>query len=279
MNITSHYPWPVLGDGDAISGTYSPIVEVNLGPDTIVIRGNFNLDNKTIQNLIDSKQAKYVLQITCIATHFRRCHLFTDSQFEVSVPAVDLRGVVSLGYFAVATKDIPNYANNVAHSDYEGAIVNLVPGDILADGGLEKFDAKKRYAGTRNISDFLEVVRDPHLSGPMTVEPNQDKIIVRLPSIDYDKLAIFAGSKTEKLNSIIQSGVAFPAILIAMQYAFEDPEYHQQFMWFSVLKERAEKANIEWSKENISNIVQTILKRPVERMLSGLKEIIDEPED
>src|SRR3989344_1770715 len=215
MNITSHYPWPVLGDGDAISGTYSPIVEVNLGPDTIVIRGNFNLDNKTIQDLIDSKQAKYVLQITCIATHFRRCHLFTDSQFEVSVPAVDLRGVVSLGYF----------------------------------------------------------------SGPMTVEPNQDKIIVRLPSIDYDKLAIFAGSKTEKLNSIIQSGVAFPAILIAMQYAFEDPEYHQQFMWFSVLKERAEKANIEWSKENISNIVQTILKRPVERMLSGLKEIIDEPED
>lgn len=279
MNITSRYPWPVLGDDNAISGFFSPITEVTLGTDTIVIRGNFNLDNKTILNLIDIGRAKYVLQITCIATHYRRCHLFKDGQFEISVPATDLRGTVSLGYFATATREIPDYVNEAAHFDYEGATVNLVPGDILADGGSEKFDAKKRYAGTRNISDFIEVVRDTHLSGPMAVEPNQDKIIVRLPSVDYDKLETFAGSKTEKLNSIIQSGVAFPAILIAMQYAFEDPEYYLQFMWFSVLKERAEKENIEWVKENISNIVQTILKRPVERMLSGLKEIIDEPED
>ena len=98
MNIISHYPWPVLGDGDAVFGTYSPIVEVNLGPDIIVIRGNFNLDNKTIQDLISGKKAKYVMQITCIATHFRRCHLFTDSQFEVSIPAKDLRGVPTLAF-------------------------------------------------------------------------------------------------------------------------------------------------------------------------------------
>lgn len=279
MNIISHYPWPVLGDGDAVAGTYSPIVEVNLGQDAIVIRGNFNLDNKTIQELINDGKAKYVIQITCIATHFRRCHLFTDSQFEVSIPATDLRGIVSLEYFVIAIKDISSYKNDAAHSDYENATVNIAYGDILAEGRSEKFDARKRYAGARNISDFLEVVREPHLSGPMTVSPEQDKIIVRLPSVDYDKLAVFAGSKTERLNSILQSGVAFPAILIAMQYAFENPEYYQQFMWFSVLKERAEKANIEWDKENISDITQAILKRPVERMLSGLKDIIDEPED
>lgn len=280
MNIISHYPWPVLGDGDAVSGTYSPInVKVNLGPDTVVIRGNFNLDNKTIQDLISSGRAEYLLQIKCIATHFRRCHLFTDSQFEVSIPSADLRGIVSLEYFVIVTKDVQDYVNISAHLDYENATINLVPGDILADGGLEKFDAKKRYAGTRNVSDFLEVVEGQHSFGPMIVDPGQDKIIVRLPSVDYSKLAGFNGSKKESLNSILQSGVAFPAILIAMQYAFEEPANYEQFMWFSILKERAEKANIEWSKENISDIVQTILKRPVERVLSGLKDIIDEPED
>lgn len=279
MNIISHYPWPVLGDGDAVAGIYSPITQVSLSPDTIVIRGNFNLDNQTIQDLINSGQAKYTLQITCIATHFRRCHLFADSQFEVSIPATDLRGVVSLEYFVIATKNIPNYKNDVAHLDYENATVDLASGDILAEGESEKFDAKKKYAGTRTISDFLEVVRDPHLSGPMIVVPDQDKIVVRLPSLDYDKLAVFAGSKIERLNSILQSGIAFPAILIAMQNAFEEPDHYEQYMWFSVLKRRAEKANIDWSKENISNIVQTILKKPVERMLSGIKEIIDEPED
>ena len=279
MNITSHYSWPVLGDSDAVAGTYSPIVEVNLDPDTIVIRGNFNLDNKTIQNLIDNDKAKYVIQATCIATHFRQCNTFKDSQFEVSISAADLRGIVSLDYFIVATKKITDYKNDRAHSDYENATIDLAPGDILADGGTEKFEAKKRYAGTKNISDFLEVVRDPNLSGFMDVNPGQDKIIVRLPSIDYDKLAVFTGSRTERLNAIIQSGLAFPAILTAMQYAFDDVEYHQQFMWFNVLKERAEKMNIEWSKENISDIVQSVLKKPVERMLSGLKNIIDEPED
>jgi hypothetical protein len=279
MNIISRYPWPVLGDSDAVSGIFSPIVEVNLGPENIIIRGNFNLENKTIIELIGGGNAKYVMQITCIATHFRRCHLFLDSQFEVSIPAVDLRGVVSLEYFVVAARDIANYINSTAHPDYENASVNLAPGDILADGGSEKFDAKKRYAGTKNISDFLEVVRDPHLSGQMIVSSNQEKIIVRLASLDYDKLAVFANSKAEKLNSLLQSGIAFPAILIAMQYAFEEPDYHQQFMWFNVLKERAEKANIEWSKENISSIAQAILRRPVERMLSGLKELADEPEE
>jgi len=67
MNIISHYPWPVLGDGDAVAGVYSPITQVSLSPDTIVIRGNFNLDNQTIQDLISRGQAKYTIQITCIA--------------------------------------------------------------------------------------------------------------------------------------------------------------------------------------------------------------------
>lgn len=279
MNTTSHYPWPVLGDSDAVSGIYSPITEVNLSPDTIVIRGDFNLDNKTIQDLISNGKAKYVLQIKCIPTHFRRCHLFANSQFEVSIPTDDLRGIVSLEYFVIATKDILSYVNKSAHPDYDGAEVDLVSGDVLADGGSEKFDAKKRYAGTRTISDFLEVVRDPHLSGPMVVDPSKDKIVVRLPSIDYDKLAFFANSKRERVNSILQSSVAFPAILIAMQYAFDDLEYHEQFIWFKVLKERSEKENIDWTKENISIIAQAILKKPVERMLSGLKAIIDDPID
>lgn len=113
----------------------------------------------------------------------------------------------------------------------------------------------------------------------MVVDPSKDKVIVRLPSVDYDKLAFFAGSKKEKVNSILQSSVAFPAILIAMQYAFEDPEYYEQFIWFKVLKERSEKENIDWTKENISDIAQVILKKPVERMLSGLKAIIDDPID
>ena len=33
MNITSRYPWPVLGDGDAVAGTFAPITEIDLGKD------------------------------------------------------------------------------------------------------------------------------------------------------------------------------------------------------------------------------------------------------
>lgn len=279
MNIISHYPWPVLGDGDAIGGSYSPIDEVTLSPDIIDIRGDFNLENKTIHELIDGGKAIYLVQVTCKATYYRKCYPFTNTQFLISIPASDLRGVVSLEYFVLSNKDIPNYKNDAAHPDYGDVTIDLNAGVVLAFGGMKKFDAKKRYAGTKNISDFLEVVSDPHLSAPMAVRIGQDKIIVSLPSVDYERLAIFSGSKSEKMNSILQSGIAFPAILIAMQYAFEDPEYHEQYMWFNIIKERAEKANIEWSKENIADIVQNILKRPVERMLTGLKGLIDEQED
>lgn len=278
MNITSYYPWPVLGDGDAIAGVFSPVTEISLSSDVIKIGGNFNLNNKTIQKLIDNGEAAYTLQIMCTATNFRNCYLFSGSQFDVSLPSTDLRGVVSLEYFVTALKDIVDYLNDDAHLDYGTTRVDLSPGDILADGGSEKFDAKKRYAGTKNVSDFLEVLRDVNLYGPMNVSPEQDKIIVRLPSIDYDKIAAFSNSKSESYNSILHASLAFPALLIALQYAFEDQEYYQQFLWYSVLRERVEKENLDWSKENISIVAQAILKNPVERMLSGLKGITDEQE-
>ena len=278
MNITSHYPWPVLGDNDAVSGIFTPTTQIDLGRETIKIRGNFTLDNKTIQALISEGKANYLLQITCIATHIRQCYLFTKNQFEIVVPSTELRGMVRLDYFVVATKEISDYINEGAHFDYEGARVSLTQGDVIAEAQPEKFEAKKKYAGTKSVSDFLEVIRDPALTGPMIIDSNQDKIIVRLPSFDFEKLAVFAGSKTEKINSILQSSVAFPAILIALQDAFEDNSYCERFVWFNILKGRAEKANIEWSKENISQIAQEVLRKPVERMLSGLKEIIDSTE-
>ena len=280
MNIISRYPWPVLGDGDAVSGTFAPIVEIVRGKDEIKIRGNFNLDNKSIQDLINNGQANYVLQIMCKATHFRKCYLFINNQFEVFVPASELRSIVQLDYLVLAATDIASYINGTAHPDYEGveANVSLLPGDILAEGESEKFDARKKYAGAKSVSDILEVVRDPRLFGSMSIDPHQDKIVVRLPSLDFDKLAIFAGSRTEKINSILQSSVAFPAITTALYNAFEIPESFGHLMWFNILKERTEKAKLEWEKENISEIAQEILKGPVSRMLTGLKEIIDSAE-
>ncbi len=280
MNTASRYPWPVLGDEDAVSGTFAPIVKIPSNKETITVRGDFNLDNKSIQDLISDGRASYVLQVTCVATHMRRCYLFTDSQFEVSIPAADIRGVVWLDYFVLATKNIVSYVNEAAHPDYEGAEsgVSLTQGDILAEANPDKFDAKKRYAGSRAVSDILKVERDPNLTGPMSVDPDKDKIIVRLPGPDFDKLAGFAKSKEEKVNSILQSGVAFPAIMIALQYAFEDQNYYGQFIWFNVLKDRTEKAKIDWSKENIPNIAQEILRGPVGRMLSGLREIEESTE-
>lgn len=277
MNTTSRYPWPVLGDGDAVSGTFAPITEILFGKDAINIRGNFNLDNKSIQDLIESGSAHYVLQVSCRATHLRQCHSFTGTQFEVTIPSPALRGITQLDYFVVANKNILNYVNSSAHPDYEGSesMVSLLQGDILAEAESEKFDARKKYAGTNTISDLLEIKPDPRLSGPMIVDPNQDKIIARLPALDFDKLAIFANSKTEKVNSILQSSVAFPAILIALNFGFEDPDSCGRFMWFNVIKERAEKAKLEWEKGNAPQIVQEILNQPVGRMLKGLKEIID----
>lgn len=279
MNIISRYPWPVLGDGDAVAGVFTPDAKINLGVDNIIIRGIFNLDNKTIQELIGNVKAKYTIQITCVATHFRRCYLFENNQFEITIPAQDLRGIVFLNYFVIAADDILDYKNETAHSDYENLTFRIMPGDILADGGTDKFEAKKRYAGSKNVSDFLEVIREPDISYPMTVNPAREKIIISLSSIDYDKLAKFSASKNKKVNSIIQSGLAFPAIIIAMQNAFEEQNDYQQFMWFNVLRERSEKAHIEWNKDNIYRIAQAVLEMPVERMLSGLEEISNQSED
>src|SRR3989344_4190383 len=102
MNITSRYPWPVLGDGDAIFGTFAPIIEIIFGKDAINIRGNLNLDNKTIQDLISSGWAHYVVQIACKATHLRQCYSFVNSQFEIPpILATELRGIVQLDYLVV----------------------------------------------------------------------------------------------------------------------------------------------------------------------------------
>jgi len=280
MNITSHYPWPVLGDQDAVSGIFEPIVEVAFDKNTITVRGIFNLDNKTIQELIINGKARFVLKLTCKATHITKCYSFSENKFEILTPANDLRDIVKLEFFVLANDNIGDYLNEATHEDYGGseAKVFVSYGDVLAEAESYKFDALKRYAGAKSISDILQVVREPKLYSPVVVDPDNEKILVRLSSIDYDKLSIFSKSKTEKINSIIQSCVALPAILVALQYAFEDQERYCRFLWFNVIKDRSEKMNLEWTKENIFEITQEILKNPVSRTLSGLKEIIDSEE-
>ena len=142
MNITSHYPWPVLGDEDAVSGIFDPITEITFDKNTIGVRGNFNLNNKTIQDLISDGHAHYVLKLTCKATHITQCYFFSENKFEVLVPADDLRGIVKLDYFVLAKTDINRYVNETAHEDYEGAEaqVSISCGDVLAEADSEKFD-------------------------------------------------------------------------------------------------------------------------------------------
>lgn len=276
MNISTQYPWPVLNDSDSfIAGSYVPNLELNESSERFHLQVSHKINSSLITKSIASGKACYVVEVACVATHYRETFLSEESVQEFSIPSHFLRGIVSVSYYVIAKVNITGYISSDFHPDYRNKPFNLAAGSVLAvSKDISKFDAKKRYAGSLSFSSYLTFLALPERQGEMYVDMGEEKIVVKLPAPDHLRVQGLLMTKVKDIEALVEGAYAFPALILALQEAFQNPLSNERKFWYQCLKRSAKEKDIEWEQSNILPIAQSVLRLPATRASEALARIV-----
>lgn len=270
------FPHPVLGVHDDVQGLHSVEVGLTSSQETVVITVKHAFFNKTIEDLIRTKKASFCVQIICPQTYFRRFYFSREKDQEIRIPHDELRNKVTVEFFVIAERDIPDYENDRAHPDYSGFKFQVEKGDVLSYGGRFSFVADKQWMSNKSVSSFMAIVCGDREKGPIEVDLDNpsEKIIVALPKKDFERFK--ENARNDVLYPVYHSSIVFPALMYALNQMVtkEGREQYEDRMWFQVLEEKkrsdAELSGIGWEVSNIAEIAQIILKNPVTRVFDSI---------
>ncbi len=235
-----HYPHPVLGISDDISGGVQVKLKVSSDSEHIVLENTFSIENEDLKELIRQSMACYSVHLSCVGTFFRSNY---ESYKELSDPlkirASDLNGEVELNYFICAKEDIEEYSNSASNDDYGNTKFRVNKGDILAYLGKGKFYANKTYQETKSISSIMNINTDGKPNHHFYLDYGDEKITIMLCKEDYQ---LYQEIKLKKFASILHSSLVLPALQQAIVFieSEESNEYSGK-PWYMSLSELIKK--------------------------------------
>ena len=161
------------------------ITQVKDGFDTKLVF-EATLTNKELLGLVRSRKASFVYHLECSQTGFRKV-IRTD---KFSLPYVlsnhEVKNIVQICPFIVATKDITSYSSTDFDDDYKGMTFDIEEGCVLAVGQQVDADVSDSIDDLANTPSIFSIVQNTDEAiKEMKVDGNGDKIVIQLPFNDY----------------------------------------------------------------------------------------------
>ncbi len=262
------YAHPVLGNSDDFSSQFDVAygIEVSKDKSDWIIGLKIAMGNKRLQELIDTCQAAYHLEVECGNTFYRQSFDTNEQTAQFTIPTTRLRGRVQLDTFIVAFQSIEEYKPADAHEDYGISSYKISTGDILGVGGSWSFVADTEFDPLRaSASSFIKIERGPKPKGNIEAQHGASEIIIRLPQEDYDRFQEVAGQKL--VEDILHAAIVFPVLVEAVQFAQNKRGNDYNDRLLAILEQRG------LMKEDPFIVAQQILQQPVSRALSKLQQI------
>lgn len=276
MSIKSNYQWPVLGDGNSVSGSYDAKMEkVILENDEYHFLIEHGLENDILKSIVDSKKASFASEVICPATNYRKVFSSFSLKQEIPIPSNELRGPVTICFYIITEEEIKNYDNPAFHEDYNSQTFDLGPSAVLAIAGEEyKFDAKKRYAGVIGFRSYIVLEPSTDTEGPMFVNYSGEIIIITLSIFDYNRISEFVRIGNPDYEVLVDSSIAFPAIVKTLYETINEDSANAGKFWYQSLRKVADDAEIDWELSNVFEIAQIASKMPADRISETLNRVM-----
>jgi hypothetical protein len=271
MNYSNRtYPHPVLGINDSIEDTFEVNLNVSADKGFIGINLEYNLSNKDLTKLIETRQAAFCMQLYCKGTLYRevfRSHKPLPQKIEI--PSSRLHEQVDADFFICACDEISNYTNSSLSDDYKNYTYLIEKGDILAYGGKGVFYANKSFEELKSVSAFMNIDSGDKKKMPMYNYYEGDKITVYLSQTSYE---LYQKIKNEKsYTDTLHSAVVLPALAEAIRFIdSDDASDYDEKKWFLLLSKLIESN----ATDDPMQTAQKILDHPVDRSFTSLYEII-----
>jgi hypothetical protein len=271
------WPHPVLSPfrDDVSPNDFHLSVDVDDDADNYYLNVEFQHNNNSLKQLIDSKHANYAVLVECRRNYFRRMYSSTEMKKRISIDSFQLAGRVEVAGFIKAQVPISNYRVDGAHPDYENATFVIEAGDVLAVARTMRFDAFQDYDPLKRIASILTIQRsEEREEGPMLLDTSGDKLVATLSQNDYDRYIELKPDPA--LGSLLANQVVLPALIEAVydikRTSEDEWDLEMGKRWFRSIVRKLEDRDIDVrvSTNSVMEIVQSLLALPLRRSLEGL---------
>jgi len=234
------FPYPVLNRQKELS-CYSNISNYELKKEicedeaTLFIKNVYaDLNNESLQKLLDQNKIKIVLIVECSSTIFRKYYEITNNPINIEILKSNLRDKVEISSFIYAVEDITLNASDL-NDDYFGYSYTIDKYDVLAIDNGTTIKIKYNESADKKISSIFAVIKDPNIK-TAEIKAAKEKIYIYLPEDVfncYDRL-----KDMEYYQNEFFAILAIPALHYSIDYAkkitndnVEDALF--EFDWFS----------------------------------------------
>lgn len=250
-------PYPVLGISDDIrptledTGCSNPEIIISEEGDLFRIYVTLKLENTDIVNYIRDGFAEYSVEVSCHSTMYRNCISSSTPVFSFTVEKKLLNGRLDFECFVIARKDILNYRNEGLNPDYDGHIINLHKGDLLAAYNKCSIPLNLDLRNIRNMKSFMTVQKNNNpYERSVTYELDSPKILILLPEemmTEYNKKPSNS-SEPEERKAILKASLYLNALTYALlnyqKYKTNSTE-GKEYMWINALTYRMKEPDLK----------------------------------
>ncbi len=263
------YPHPVVGNADdVLEAGFQATVEMTTDKENIYLSTKTLCSSTTLNKLLKSGGATYVVHVECGNTLYRRAHEFTTPEFQFQIPRNELNDDVEVNTFVRALKDIPAYKVDGAHPDYGSATFDVEAGDVLAVGEGCVFPIESTFDSMSRIGSIFQLQESSEEGDqPMRMNPNLDKLTVILskPDIKVYKELKFQAHLSPMLASVLVLPVLTEALHLLKESAGE--EDHRR--WVRVLTRKLNELGLNNDSDEVLITAQKLLELPIRRAFSS----------
>ncbi|MEG1132509.1 MAG: hypothetical protein RSD77_09330 [Romboutsia sp.] len=223
-----NYPYPVLAffNNDYPNNSFSYEIKSNSDNNKFKIEIDFNLNCKTLNDMLTNGLACFLVHIECPKTRFRNIYTTTESRKEIFIDGGNLNNKVEVVVSVISTSKNNTFTSDEFNSIFGDNEFSIVNGDILAIAPdcVLTIEKDETFTGSSlfNItySDKLKV---------LTWEIENSSILIKLPKDTFD---LYNSLKSNaRARSIITNTVVVPILVeVLTSLKYESTLYDDDFI-------------------------------------------------
>ena len=276
MSRNASLPYPVLS-------SYEDDIEPRLDANSVLVTPTHDrkkysfsiqllLENEDILRYIEEGKAEYTCEVTCARTYLRKCYHSQFAGFTIELGRKEVIGDIWFKCFVTVKEDILDYHNSQFNEDYEDALFDMDPGDMLAIFPSMKYTANLKYDKLYSAGSFMVVQEDKNNS-TVWFDATGDKILVYLPTPMFEQFQSFSGN--QDFNELFHASIVFNALFKCISEY--DPKTQDNLLWVSAIRYRinTEDALSDFDMEDKTRsyeLAQALLADPYKRLFKKLSE-------
>lgn len=265
------FPHPVVGNGDDVPDAhFQATFDFESDKSNFYVKVAVRCSSKTLLNAIKKGAACYTLHVECSNTLFRRSYDFDGESHRVAIPSTMIHDTVEVNAFIRAKQGNPKYSVDGANPDYDGMTFAVMPGDILAVGDSQTFDADHSVDPLRRVGALM-VVEQSSKAGDLPMEADfgestgDDKIRILLCESDFK--AYGEMKSVPHLTNHLTTTLVLPVLIEAL-HLLDDPDDAPTNKWAKILRRRLESMSLGTSATVLEK-AQQVLGLPIRRALAA----------